>query len=176
VADGDAHDQILTAAAIIPAESPRFDGQGESMARRYQKGRVILGGKVNSVWVGSWREDVIGANGVTRRIERSEFSAASREFPRSGSRSGASAAVFGRNSASISGAMDAESARILVRDAEQPASVIQVVQYGLWPVLDALKIPRCGLHAFRHYVWFLTMSSDIGCPWRIDTMASFNAM
>lgn len=76
--------------------------------------------------------------------------------------SGASAAVFGCNSANISGAMDAKSARILVRDAEQPATVIQVVQYGLWPVLDALKTPRCGLHAFRHYVWFLTMSSDIG--------------
>jgi hypothetical protein len=83
VADGDAHDQILTAGAIIPAEGPRFDGQGESMARRrYQKGRVILRGKVNSVWVGRWREDVIGADGVTRRIERSEFSAASREFRR----------------------------------------------------------------------------------------------
>lgn len=90
MADGDAHEQILTAGAIIPAEGPRFDGQGESMARRrYQKGRVILRGKVNSVWVGRWREDVIGADGVTRRIERSEFSAASREFPRSGSRSGA---------------------------------------------------------------------------------------
>ena len=78
MADGDAHEQILTAGAIIPAEGPRFDGQGESMARRrYQKGRVILRGKVNSVWVGRWREDVIGADGVTRRIEPSEFSAAS---------------------------------------------------------------------------------------------------
>lgn len=25
-----------------------------------------------------------------------------------------------------------------------------LVQYGLWPVLDALKIPVCGLHSFRH--------------------------
>lgn len=24
------------------------------------------------------------------------------------------------------------------------------VRLGLWPVLDALKIPRCGMHAFRH--------------------------
>jgi integrase len=32
----------------------------------------------------------------------------------------------------------------------RPPSSNKVVQYGLWPVLDALKIPRCGLHAFRH--------------------------
>ena len=29
-------------------------------------------------------------------------------------------------------------------------SANNVVQRKLWPVLDALKIPRCGLHAFRH--------------------------
>ena len=33
--------------------------------RRYQKGRVVLRGKANPVWVGRWREDVIGADGVT---------------------------------------------------------------------------------------------------------------
>jgi integrase len=27
-----------------------------------------------------------------------------------------------------------------------------VVEYRLWPILDALDIPRCGLHAFRHSV------------------------
>jgi len=26
----------------------------------------------------------------------------------------------------------------------------KVVEYRLWPILDALGIPRCGLHAFRH--------------------------
>jgi integrase len=25
-----------------------------------------------------------------------------------------------------------------------------VVVHGLWPILDALKIPRCGLYPFRH--------------------------
>jgi hypothetical protein len=39
--------------------------------------------------------------------------------------SGASAGVFGCNSASISGAMEAESARIFVRDAEQSAPLLQ---------------------------------------------------
>src|SRR5260370_39929674 len=28
----------------------------------------------------------------------------------------------------------------------------KVVEYRLWPILDALDIPRCGLHAFRHSV------------------------
>jgi integrase len=32
----------------------------------------------------------------------------------------------------------------------RPPSSNKVVEYGLWPVLDALKIPRCGLHSFRH--------------------------
>jgi integrase len=41
----------------------------------------------------------------------------------------------------------------------RPPSSSKVVQYGLWPVLDALKIPRCGLHAFRHYLDFQTMPS-----------------
>ena len=29
-------------------------------------------------------------------------------------------------------------------------SANKVVQRKLWPILNALKIPRCGLHAFRH--------------------------
>jgi hypothetical protein len=50
---GRAHDQLLTAGAIIVGEGQRFDGQGESMARRrYQKGRVVLRGKAHPVWVG----------------------------------------------------------------------------------------------------------------------------
>ena len=49
--------------------------------RRYQKGRVVLRGKANPVWVGRWREDVIGADGVTRRIERSEILGRKAEIP-----------------------------------------------------------------------------------------------
>jgi integrase len=32
----------------------------------------------------------------------------------------------------------------------RPMSANKVVQRKLWPILDALKILRCGLHAFRH--------------------------
>jgi len=32
----------------------------------------------------------------------------------------------------------------------RPPSSNKVVQYRLWPILDKLGIPRCGLHAFRH--------------------------
>ncbi|HXF13850.1 MAG TPA: tyrosine-type recombinase/integrase [Terriglobales bacterium] len=32
----------------------------------------------------------------------------------------------------------------------RPPSSNNVVEYRLWPILDALEIPRCGLHAFRH--------------------------
>jgi integrase len=32
----------------------------------------------------------------------------------------------------------------------RPPSSNKVVQYHLWTILDALQIPRCGLHAFRH--------------------------
>jgi hypothetical protein len=79
---GRARDQLLTADDIISGEGQRFDGQGESMARRrYQKGRVILRGKANPVWVGRWREDVIGTDGVTRRIERSEILGSKSEIP-----------------------------------------------------------------------------------------------
>jgi integrase len=31
-----------------------------------------------------------------------------------------------------------------------PHSENKVVQKRLWPILDALSIPRCGMHAFRH--------------------------
>jgi integrase len=34
----------------------------------------------------------------------------------------------------------------------RPPSSNKIVEYHLWPVLDALNIPRCGLHAFRHTV------------------------
>lgn len=32
----------------------------------------------------------------------------------------------------------------------RPMSANKVVQRKLWPILDKLNIPRCGLHAFRH--------------------------
>ena len=32
----------------------------------------------------------------------------------------------------------------------RPPSSNKVVKYRLWPFLDKLGIPRCGLHAFRH--------------------------
>jgi integrase len=32
----------------------------------------------------------------------------------------------------------------------RPPSSNKVVEYRLWPILDKLGIPRCGLHAFRH--------------------------
>jgi integrase len=32
----------------------------------------------------------------------------------------------------------------------RPPSSNNVVEHRLWPILDALKIPRCGLHAVRH--------------------------
>jgi integrase len=35
---------------------------------------------------------------------------------------------------------------------DRPPSSNKVVEYQLWPILDALNIPRCGLHAFRHSV------------------------
>jgi integrase len=77
--DQDAH---LATGAIIPGEGQRFDGQGESMARRrYQKGRVILRGKAHPVWVGRWREDVIEADGTIKRVERSEILGTKRELP-----------------------------------------------------------------------------------------------
>lgn len=34
----------------------------------------------------------------------------------------------------------------------RPPSSNKVVEYQLWPILNALNIPRCGLHAFRHSV------------------------
>ena len=42
----------------------------------------------------------------------------------------------------------------------KPYAANKVVEYGLWPVLDKLKIPRCGMHAFRHAHASLLM--DVG--------------
>jgi integrase len=43
---------------------------------------------------------------------------------------------------------------------KRPYAANKVVEYGLWPVLDKLKIPRCGMHAFRHAHASLLM--DVG--------------
>ena len=42
----------------------------------------------------------------------------------------------------------------------KPHSANKVVQRKLWPILDALKIRRCGFHAFRHAV--STLLIDLG--------------
>ena len=40
---------------------------------------------------------------------------------------------------------------LFVNSRSRPFSADKVVMQKLWPLLDALKIPRCGLHAFRHF-------------------------
>ena len=44
----------------------------------------------------------------------------------------------------------------------RPYSANNIVQRKLWPILDKLGIPRCGLHAFRHTHSSLLL--DIGAP------------
>lgn len=44
----------------------------------------------------------------------------------------------------------------------RPPSSNKVVEYQLWPVLDALQIPRCGLHAFRHSVASFIVDAGYG--------------
>lgn len=44
----------------------------------------------------------------------------------------------------------------------KPLSANNVVQRKLWPILDKLKIPRCGLHAFRHTHSSLLL--EVGAP------------
>jgi integrase len=40
-----------------------------------------------------------------------------------------------------------------------PYSENKIVQKKLWPILDELKIPRCGMHAFRHSMASLLLST-----------------
>jgi integrase len=42
----------------------------------------------------------------------------------------------------------------------RPYAQNKVVEYGLWPVLDKLNIPRAGMHAFRHC--HASMLIDVG--------------
>jgi integrase len=44
----------------------------------------------------------------------------------------------------------------------RPPSWNNVVEHRLWPILDALKISRCGLHAFRHF--HSSMLVESGAP------------
>jgi len=53
-----------------------------------------------------------------------------------------------------------ESGFLFVTRNGRPPSGGKVVEYQLWPILDALGIPRCGLHAFRHSV--ASFISDAG--------------
>ena len=61
--------EVCTLAAR-PAESASKD-YGSMARRRYQTGRVFIRGKKNPVYIGRYRDDVIGPDGKTRRIERS---------------------------------------------------------------------------------------------------------
>ncbi len=49
--------------------------------RRYQRGRVFLRGKVNVVWVGRWREDIVQQDGAVRRVHRSTILGTKAEIP-----------------------------------------------------------------------------------------------
>lgn len=44
----------------------------------------------------------------------------------------------------------------------RPYAANKVVEYGLWPALDKLKLPRGGMHAFRHC--HASMLMDVGAP------------
>ncbi len=49
--------------------------------RRYQRGSLFLRGKKHQVWVGRWREDVIGADAKLRRPYRSKVLGSIADFP-----------------------------------------------------------------------------------------------
>jgi integrase len=51
---------------------------------------------------------------------------------------------------------------LFLNRAGRPYNANKVVQKGLWPVLDELKIKRCGLHAFRHTHTSLLL--EVGAP------------
>jgi integrase len=49
---------------------------------------------------------------------------------------------------------------LFINKRNRPFSADKVVMFKLWPILDTLKIPRCGLHAFRHF--HSTMLLELG--------------
>lgn len=90
--------------------------------------------------------------------------------------SGASAGVVGCNSASLPRAIEAESARVLVRDAEQPASVIQqgravrIVARAGRAEDSPLRTSRISAHA-RKFA-FAHRSNAEGCAGAVATRRS----
>ena len=50
---------------------------------------------------------------------------------------------------------------LFVNRRNNPYSENKVVQKRLWPILDELKIPRCGMHAFRHAMASLLLSTGV---------------
>jgi len=74
LSEGDSQDSLV-------AEGQGTTSQGGSLARkRYQTGCVFLRGK-NPVWIGRYREDVIGADGKVFRKRTSIVLGSKREFP-----------------------------------------------------------------------------------------------
>jgi integrase len=66
---------------IVSAEAIESTGKGGSLARkRFQKGTLFLRGK-NPVWVGRYREDVIGPDGQVRRERKAIVLGTKREYP-----------------------------------------------------------------------------------------------
>jgi integrase len=57
-------------------------GDFERMARRrYQKGQLLLKGKMKKVWVARWREDTLRPDGTRHRQRRSEVLGTQKEYP-----------------------------------------------------------------------------------------------
>src|SRR5438132_8863089 len=71
--------------AIVSAEAKHpapLRGDFSAMARRrFQRGSVFERGKRERVWVGRWREDVIGPDNQVRRISRKEVLGTKKDFP-----------------------------------------------------------------------------------------------
>lgn len=64
------------------ARGSQDDGRGGNLARRrYQSGTLRLEGKRRKVWTLRWREDMILADGSTRRIGRKSVIGSTAEFP-----------------------------------------------------------------------------------------------
>jgi integrase len=65
----------------VSGEATESTGQGGSLARkRFQRGSVFLRGK-NPIWVGRYREDVIGPDGQVRRERKAIVLGTKREYP-----------------------------------------------------------------------------------------------
>jgi integrase len=71
--------------AIVPPEANLgrpSKGAFDSMARRrFQRGSVFLRGTREVVWVGRWREDVVGPDGLVKRVSRKEVLGSKCDFP-----------------------------------------------------------------------------------------------